>query len=279
VTKVPDDVAAALARARVLGIARLDAQLLLGAVLGRERAWVLAHDERLLDGATRERFDALCTRRAAGEPLAYLIGKKEFHGLTLGVDRRVLVPRPETELLVDWALELLANGPAQPSVLDLGTGSGAIALALAHARPDARVSAVELSPDALACAQANGTRLGIAVEWLAGNWWQALAGRRFDVVVSNPPYVAQADPHLEALGHEPRLALTPGGDGLAALRAIAAGAGAHLESGGWLLLEHGHEQGDAVRAALAAAGLREMTTRADLAGLPRCTAGCLVSLP
>ena len=278
-TARPPDVAAALARARRRGLARLDAQLLLGAVLGRERAWLLAHGEERLDDAAHERFEAFCARRAAGEPLAYLLGRREFHGLVLGVDRRVLVPRPETEGLVDWALELLANGPARPCVADLGTGSGAIALAIARARPDASVCAVDSSPDALACAIDNGSRLGIAVEWLAGDWWQPLAGRRFDLVVGNPPYVAADDRHLLALAHEPRHALTPGGDGLAALRAIAAGARSHLGAGGWLLLEHGNDQGPAVRAMLHEGGLADVATRTDLAGLPRCTGARLVSRP
>ena len=278
-TAQPLDIAEALARARRLGIARLDAQLLLGAVLGRERAWLLAHDDDALEDAARERFEGLCARRAAGEPLAYLLGRKEFHGLVLDVDRHVLVPRPETEGLVDWALEVLADGPAQPSVADLGTGSGAIALAIARARADARVSAVDSSTDALACAIGNGRRLGIAIEWLDGDWWQALAGRRFDLVVSNPPYVAADDRHLQTLAHEPRHALTPGGDGLAALRAIASDAPSHLRAGGWLLLEHGHDQGPAVRAMLHDCGLADVATRPDLAGLPRCTGGRLVSRP
>ena len=271
----PGDVGSALAQAQRLGVARLDAQLLVAAALGRARTWVLAHPEHRLGCAERERFDTLCARRALGEPLAYLLGEKEFHGLVLGVDRRVLVPRPETELLVEWALERLVEGPAQPCVADLGTGSGAIALAIAHARPDVRVCAVDLSADALACARDNGRRLGIAIEWLHGDWWSPLDGRRFDVVVGNPPYVAADDRHLAALTHEPQLALTPGGDGLSALRAIAAGAPAHLAPGGWLLLEHGHDQANAVRALLQACGLSEVATRADLARLSRCSGGRL----
>ena len=270
-------VASALARARGRGVERLDAQLLLGRVLDRSRAWVLAHSEAGLDETQRSRFDALCERRADGEPLAYLLGEKEFHGLTLKVDPHVLVPRPETETLVDWALELLVAMPPGAAVADLGTGSGAIALALAHARRDAHVCAADLSPDALAVARANGKRLGFAVEWLQGDWWSAMPGRRFALVVANPPYVAATDPHLLALRHEPQLALTSGALGLDALRELALGAANHLEPGGWLLLEHGHDQGIAVRALLREAGLANVTTRADLAELPRCSAGQLVS--
>ncbi len=272
-----NDVAAALARAQALGVARLDAQLLLGRVLVRPRAWLIAHGELPLDADAAARFAALCARRAAGEPLAYLVGEKEFHGLTLHINARVLVPRPETEGLVDWALELLAAMPVDAAVADLGTGSGAIALAIAHARRDVRMCAVERSPEALALAQHNGARLGLAVEWLQGDWWTPLTGRQFDLIVSNPPYIAAADPHLQALAHEPAAALSPGAEGLEALRAIARDAARHLRPGAWLLLEHGHEQGDAVRALLRAGGLAEVSTRADLAGLPRCSAGRLAS--
>jgi release factor glutamine methyltransferase len=266
---------AALGRARALGIERLDAQLLLGHVLARSRAWVLAHGEVDLAVAEGERFDALCRRRAAGEPLAYLIGEKEFHGLRLAVDRRVLVPRPETELLVEWALELLAARTPGAVVADLGTGSGAIALAVGAERRDARICAVDLSPEALAVAQGNAERLGIAVEWLQGDWWEAVADRRFDVALANPPYVDGIDPHLDALRHEPLLALSPGADGMSALRTIALGAAGHLNPEGWLLLEHGHAQGAAVRELLRAAGFDSVSTRADMAGLARCSGGRL----
>ncbi len=268
-------VAQALAAARALGLDRLDAQLLLGEALARPRSWLLAHGEHSIDAAQALRFDAHCARRAAGEPVAYLLGEKEFHGLTLKVDRDVLVPRPDTETLVDWALELLAAAPARPAVVDLGTGSGAIALALAHARPDARVCALDVSTAALKIARANGERLGLAVEWLHSDWWSALAGRRFDMVLSNPPYIAADDPHLPALRHEPGLALTPGGDGLVALRTLVAGAPVHLRPEGWLLVEHGHDQAEAVRDLLLRHGFTAATTRTDLAGLPRCSAGRL----
>jgi len=264
--------AAALQEARRRGIDSLDAQLLLARVLGTTRTGVIANGERQLRPAEQRQWQAWLARRAAGEPLAYLLGEKEFHGLRLEITADVLVPRPETELLVDWALEKLAAGPAAPAVLDLGTGSGAIALAIKHRHPEARVTATDLSPVALAVAARNAARLGLDVEFLSGPWWQPVAGRRFEVVVSNPPYVAAGDRHLGALAHEPQGALTPGGDGLAALHGIVDGAVAHLQPGGWLLVEHGHEQRPAVEARMAAAGLSEVRTRTDLAGQPRATA-------
>jgi len=192
----------------------------------------------------------------------------------LQVGPAVLVPRPDTETLVDWALELLAIPLADaPEVADLGTGSGAVALALKHGHPAARVSAVELSEPALAQARANGERHRLPVDWQQGDWWQPLGGRRFHLVASNPPYVAGGDPHLAALRHEPALALTPGGDGLSALQQIVRGAPAHLHAGGWLLLEHGHDQAEAVQRLLREAGLVQIQTRADLAGKPRCSGG------
>lgn len=266
-------VARALQDAAALGVDRLDAQLLLAAALGRTRSWLLAHGEALLTAAQQQQFDAHCERRAAGEPVAYLLGSREFHGLALCVDRNVLVPRPDTETLVDWALELLRTASPRPEVLDLGTGSGAIALAVAHAHPEARVCATDVSSAALGVARANGERLGLAIEWLGGDWWQPLAGRRFDLVLANPPYIDAGDPHLAALKHEPRGALTPGADGLAALRTIVAQAGAHLRSGGWLLLEHGNAQAAAVQGLLRAFGFGAIATRSDLGGQPRCTGG------
>ena len=267
-------VAAALAEARALGIERLDAQLLLAHRLQRPRAWLLAHDDAPLTPAQQQEFAAHCRRRADDEPLAYLLGQREFHGLMLQLSPAVLVPRPDTETLVDWALELLPHLPADvPRVADLGTGSGAIALALKHRHPAAQVCAVERSAAALQVARANAARLGLDVEWLRGDWWQPLAGRRLHLALSNPPYIAVGDPHLAALRHEPAEALTAGDDGLDALQRIVAGAGAHLLDGGWLLLEHGHEQAEAVRALLAHAGFEAVTSRTDLAGRPRCTGG------
>lgn len=268
--------AQALAQARAAGLERLDAQLLLGHVLGKPRAWLIAHDEDTLPPEQAAAYAALCTRRAAGEPFAYLVGSQEFHGLMLAVDPAVLVPRPDTETLVDWALALLATDLADrpaPQVVDLGTGSGAIALAVKHRHPAAEVTAVDLSAAALVVAQGNAQRLGLAVAFHVGSWWQPLAGRRFDLCVSNPPYIAGADPHLAALGHEPALALTPGGDGLDALRAIVAGAPFQLHPGAWLLLEHGFDQAEAVTGLLRARGFECVATRRDLPGQPRCTGG------
>lgn len=266
----------AIAHARSAGLDRLDAQLLLGAVLGRERSWLIAHGDDALTPQQAAHFDALVARRAAGEPVAYLLGRQEFHGMTLQVSPAVLVPRPDTETLVDWALELLDTelaGTGRPQVLDLGTGSGAIALAIKHRCPRAELTAVDTSPDALAVAAANAQALGLSIALLPGHWWTPVAGRRFDLIVSNPPYIAGDDHHLDALQHEPRLALTPGGDGLASLREIAAGASAHLHDGCRLLLEHGHDQAGAVQALLTAAGLQDVGTRCDLGGNDRCTGG------
>jgi release factor glutamine methyltransferase len=274
VTATPVDTA--LARARELGLDRLDAQLLLSDALARPRTWLLAHGEHVLEPEQLLRFTELCARRADGEPVAYLLGGKEFHGLALHVDHDVLVPRPETETLVDWALELLTTGPRRPTIVDLGTGSGAIALALAAGCPTAQVCGVDVSPAALAVASGNAQRLGLAVEWLFSDWWSALSGRRFDMVVANPPYIAAGDPHLPALSHEPQSALTPGVDGLAALRILVAGAPAHLQPGGWLLLEHGHDQAEAVHGLMRLAGFAAPLARNDLASRPRCSAGQLV---
>ena len=265
-------VANALGEAKSAGLDRLDAQLLLAHVLSQPRTWLLAHDDAALDAAQRDAFAALRARRVAGEPLAYLVGEKAFHGLVLQVDANVLVPRPDTEVLVDWAIELLA-GAGQAHVVDLGTGSGAIALAVKRASPGASVLATDISEGALAVARANAKRLGLDVAMQQGAWWHALDGQCFDLVLSNPPYIAADDPHLAALRHEPTLALTPGGDGLDALREIAAGAKEHLAPGGWLLLEHGWDQAAAVVALLRAHGFVDIATRRDLGGQARCTGG------
>ncbi len=250
--------------------------MLLLHALGRplhDRAWLIAHDDEALAGEADAVFGSLCRRRLGGEPVAYLTGRKEFHGLTLAVDGRVLDPRPDTETLVDWALELLEDLPA-PRIVDLGTGSGAIALALAHARPDAQVLAIDASEDALAVARANGEILKLPVRWQPGDWLDGVPGP-FDAIVSNPPYIPAADPHLAALCHEPLAALASGDDGLRDIRAITAQAPARLKPGGWLLLEHGWDQADAVQSLLRAAGFAQVQSRRDLAGIARCTGGTM----
>ena len=271
-----------LKAARALGVERLDAQLLLAHVLGQSRTWLLTHEDASLADAQDAAFQALATRRAAGEPFAYLVGEREFHGLTLAVDPAVLVPRPDTETLVDWALALLQGELASvpfPAVLDLGTGSGAIALAIKNGCPRAHVWAGERSADALAFARANAGRLGLEVRFAQGDWWSALDGLPdlpvFDLVVSNPPYIAAGDPHLAALAHEPLSALVAADDGLADIVRITSGARGRLRTGGWLLFEHGWEQAEAVGRILADAGFGDIRTQADIEGRPRCTGGRL----
>lgn len=267
---------ALLEQARALGVDRLDAQLLVAHHLRRPRSWVLAHGESAVQGVLARAVRADLGRRADGVPLAYLVGSREFHGLSLVVTPAVLDPRPDTETLVDWALELLGGelAPlAAPQVVDLGTGSGAVALAVKHRCPRARVQAVDASAAALDVARANGERLGLAVRWRLGDWWSGLEAREFDLALSNPPYIADDDPHLAALSHEPRMALTPGGDGFAAIEAILGAAADHLRPGGWLLLEHGFEQGARVRRRLGEAGFELVATRRDLAGHERCSGG------
>lgn len=273
------NVEAALRQARSAGMASLDAQLLLGEATGLSRTALIAHGERELAPGELARWSAWLARRSRGEPIAYLLGRKEFCGLLFEVTPAVLVPRPETELLVEWAAELLAQTAGAPTVLDLGTGSGALALALKHRFPRVAVTASDCSEEALAVARRNAARLGLPIDFAAGSWWQPFAGRRFDVVLANPPYIAAGDAHLAALTHEPLLALTPGGDGLGAIAAIAQGAAAHLRAGGWLLLEHGFDQATAVRTLLEAAGLQRVETRNDLAGHPRATAGRAPATP
>ena len=265
---------AALRDARARGVASLDAQLLLAHVTGLSRTALIAHGERLLSAAEHARWATALERRRQGEPLAYLVGTKEFCGLLLEVGPAVLVPRPDTELLVDWASELVgAPGQAACDLLDLGTGSGAVALAIKHRHPQTQVTATDVSLQALAVARANGRRLGLAVTWAEGSWWQPLGEQRFDVVLSNPPYVAEGDPHLAALRHEPEIALSAGIDGLACIRAIVRDASAHLHGRGGLLLEHGFDQAAAVRELLHEAGLFDVETRSDLAGQPRASGG------
>ena len=265
---------AALLGAQKHGIDKLDARMLLLHALGKnplDAAWLLAHGQDALKPVQAAAFGAACTRRRAGEPVAYITGQREFHGINLHVDARVLVPRPDTETLVDWALELLA-GQTAPQVIDLGTGSGAIALALQKTRPDAHITAVDNSAGALAVAQANATRLKLPVAFVHSTWLAQVAGT-FDLVVSNPPYIADADPHMPALAFEPRNALTAGHDGLDDIRQIITQAPAHLRPQGWLLLEHGYDQAPAVAALLAQAGFGQVQSRPDLAGIARCTGG------
>jgi release factor glutamine methyltransferase len=264
-----------LLRLQNAGLDRLDAQLLLLHVLGQpenQRGWLLAHDTDLLGADKALLLDTLAPRRLAREPIAYLTGHKEFFGLNLQVDARVLVPRPDTETLVHWALELLYG---TQRVLDLGTGSGAIALALKSSQASLHVSAIDFSADALAVAQANARQLQLDVTFSQGAWYDALAddAAPFNCIVSNPPYIAAHDPHLAALAHEPLQALASGADGLDDIRHIINRAADHLTPGGWLLLEHGYDQAWAVRAVLTSAGFAQVQSRCDLAGIERCSGG------
>jgi release factor glutamine methyltransferase len=270
-------IAIALEAARGLGLERLDAQQLLAHLLQRSRSWLLAHDDEPLSAEQAAAYDALCRRRAGGEPFAYLVGEREFHGLVLQVSPAVLIPRPDTETLVDWALELLATDLTlaalpSPQVLDLGTGSGAIALAVKHRCVRARVQALDASAGALAVARANAERLQLDVSFTVSDWWSAIAAP-VHLALSNPPYIAGGDPHLAALQHEPLQALTPGGDGLGAIDRLTAGAIAHLHPGAWLLIEHGFDQGEAVRQRLLQAGLVDVSTRRDIEARERCSGG------
>ncbi|MFT4255570.1 MAG: peptide chain release factor N(5)-glutamine methyltransferase [Pseudoxanthomonas sp.] len=256
-------------------IDRADAELLLAHAAGRDRAWLFAHAGDELDAAQADAFSALVARRAGGEPVAYLIGRRGFWTLDLDVGPATLIPRPETELLVELALARLpADAPAR--VADLGTGSGAVALAIASERPLAAVIATDFSKPALAVAVGNAQRNGIDNVWFRrGSWCDALGRERFDLIASNPPYIAGADPHLGEgdLRFEPASALASGVDGLDAIREIVRDAPAHLASNGWLLLEHGWEQGEAVRGLLCDAGFAEVATERDLEGRDRVTLG------
>lgn len=265
-------IADALKAAQALGVDRLETQLLLLHALGKshtERGWLLAHDLDGLPASTEAAFLNLAMRRAANEPLAYLTGRVEFFGLDLTVDARALVPRPDTETLVEWALDVL---PRDGRLIDLGAGSGAVALAIKHARADAHVSAIDFSTDALAVAQANARALHLDVNFSQGSWLDGVSGK-FDVIASNPPYIAAHDEHLHKLSHEPQQALVSGADGLDDIRNIIAQAPARLAPGGWLLLEHGFDQALPVRALFATAGYDNITSRRDLGGNTRCTGG------
>ena len=257
------------------GLTRLDAQMLLLHACQlpiHDRAWLLAHGDEVLSFETQKRYLDFLQRRARLEPLAYITGIKEFFGLQLHIDQRVLDPRPETETLVEWALTCLAD-TLEPRIADLGTGSGAIALALKHSLPSAQVTAVDASADAIAVATANAQSLGLEIATYVGNWCAPLTDQSFDLIVSNPPYVADGDAHLAQLPHEPISALVAGKDGLDDLRQIVTQATHHLKPGAWLLLEHGFDQAQAVQDILANQGFLSVQSRPDLAGILRCTGG------
>ena len=268
--------AQALQQAARDGLPRIDAQLLLLHAIGKDdadRAWLLAHDDQQLTTEQLTHWQQLVQRRLAGEPVAYLRGFHAFYGLQLAVDARVLDPRPDTETLVDWALELLPGLPPQSLLADLGTGSGAIACALATHAPQAQVYACDASADALQVAQHNAQTLQLPIRFAHGNWLQAFGDMRFHLIASNPPYIRNDDPHLAALTHEPLQALTSGIDGLDDIRQIIAQAPQHLHDGGWLLLEHGYDQSDAVQQLLRAQGFVQVQSQLDLSGVARCTGG------
>ncbi len=278
-------IAQAIQYAQSMKLERLDAQLLVLHALGRsngERAWLLAHGDDDMPAAALTQLQEQAARRAGGEPLAYITGQKEFYGLTLQVDSRVLDPRADTETLVDWALECMdaltmvastsATTAGSPKLIDLGTGSGAIALSLKFSRPQWQVHALDFSENALDVARTNADRLCLDVQFHQGSWLQGL-DQPFSVIVSNPPYIATQDEHLEALTHEPLQALASGVDGLDDIRTIIAQARAHLLPGGWLLLEHGYDQAITVRNLLESAGFTQVQSRLDLAGIERCSGG------
>jgi release factor glutamine methyltransferase len=263
-----------LQHAQVLGLSRLEAQLLLLHALGRplhERAWLLAHDTDSVQPAQIEAMNAYTQRRLQHEPVAYIVGQKEFFGLTLRVDKRVLDPRDDTEILVEWAL---ACGQTfkTPRYLDLGTGSGAIALALKSQHAEAQVTAVDASLDALNVAQHNADLLALDVSFLSSDWFAQVNGE-FEVIASNPPYIEDQDSHLKMLQYEPLEALVSGNDGLNAIRNIVQNACSHLVPGGWLLIEHGWQQAPQVRELLTSAGFRHVQSKLDLAGIERCSGG------
>ena len=264
------DALLAAARAR---IERSDAELLLAHVLGRPRSWLFAHGDDVIDPHVGDRFEQQLRRCELGEPMAYITGRRGFWTFDLAVSPETLVPRPETELLVELALQRLPPGrPLQ--IADLGTGSGAIGLALAHERPLAHVVATDASAGALGVARGNARDLRLGnIEFRQGDWHAPLAGERFDLIASNPPYIAAGDPHLQDLRFEPDAALVSGMDGLDAIRAIVRDASLHLVPGGWILLEHGFDQGAAVRSLMLDAGMGEVATEHDLEGRDRVTLG------
>lgn len=268
-----ESIAAALAAARCR-IVPAEARLLLGHVLQRSSAWLEAHRDDVLAAAAAREFSMLVERRAAGEPVAYLLGVREFYGRDFTVTPDVLIPRPETELLVDIAKEKVSAG-ATAAILDLGTGSGCLAITLALELPGTKVMAADLSNAALAVARANAARLGAEAAFILSDWFAALPAQRFNLIVANPPYVAAGDPHLSVgdLRFEPIGALTDHADGLAAVRRIIADAPDWLAPGGWLFIEHGYDQAEAVRVLLAGAGFDGIEQHRDLAGIVRASGG------
>ncbi len=259
------------------GLVPLDAQVLLAFCAGKDRAWLVAHRDDALTRAEADAFFTLAKRRRDGEPVAYLTGTREFWGLSLAVTPDVLIPRPETETLVELALERLPRERAL-RVLDLGTGSGAIALAIASERPRLRVVATDRLPEALEVARGNAQRLALGnIDFVLSDWYASIGTKRFDLIACNPPYVAAADPHLAAgdVRFEPVVALASGRDGLTALRILVAGARDHLVPDGSLLVEHGHDQSAAVVQLFRDAGFDVIVTRRDLAGIARVAAGTM----
>jgi release factor glutamine methyltransferase len=259
----------------MLAMDRTDAVVIMSEVLGVNRAWIAANPMRLLTEGEDARIDTLAAQRAMGQPVAYMLNRREFYGRDFALDRSVLIPRPETETLVEAALARMAP---RDSWLDLGTGSGAVAVTLACQRPESRGVATDVSDAALAVARANAARhhCDSRIDFAHGSWYEPVGARRFDIVVANPPYVAAGDPHLARgdLRFEPRAALTDGSrDGLDSIRAIVAGASNHLKASGWLLFEHGYDQAEAVHALLEAAGFGSIVSLPDLAGIPRVAGG------
>lgn len=263
---------------RSVPLPALETRILASQALGLTRVQLITQSDRPLTATEAQALSDLIRRRLAGEPIAYIVGQREFFGLSFAVTSAVLIPRPETELLVELALQHL---PQNGRVLDLGTGSGAIAVALAHQRPDANVTALDASEEALTIARDNAARNGAAVRFLHSDWYTALDEERFDIIVSNPPYIEKNDPHLAQgdLRFEPLNALTDHADGLSDLRTIVAGAGRHLAAGGWLMMEHGYDQAEAVRALLTDQGFTQVQSWKDLAGIERVSGGRRSSSP